>query len=181
MLSEETRSIQDDVRFSSGGFSTTEKLGSFINNRKFSDGYVRYLNGEDDTKSYLWEALSAIGDDLGDAVYGNVLNYVDKVSNVETCKIQALDSMMREIGFEYGVFDAVKRFPYGIVDMMDVFSIDRKYVVGGELLSEGLRNRLSGTSAVYQLSSESDREGYAASSFTPSASVDHSLDTTVVD
>lgn len=154
MLPKETLQIQDGVGFRDDGFSMTRKLGSFINNKRFSEGYVQFGNGEQNTKTYVWEALSAIGDDLGKVVYSNVLNYIDNVSNVETCRIQALDSMMKEIGIEYGVFDIVGRFPHGIVSLMDIFSIDMKYVVGGDLLKGQTVEMLEDGGAVYNLSSD---------------------------
>ena len=145
MLSRETLKIQNDARIQDRNFSFSKTLGSFINNRKFSAGYTQFLDGEHDSKTYIWETLSAIGDGLGQVIYGNVLNYVDTVSNVETCKVKALDSMMDELGVEYGVFDLVGRFPHGIVDLMDIFSIDRKYLLAGELIKEGLISRLDET------------------------------------
>lgn len=181
MLSEETLAIQKDVRFQDRNFSMSETLGSFINNRKFSEGHVQFMDGEHNSKTYVWEALSAIGDDLGQVIYGNVLNYIDKVSNVETCKVQSLDSMMKEIGLEYGIFDIVRKFPYGILDMMDIFSIDRKYLLRDGLLKDEFISRLQEASATYELSSDEQVSAYMEQILSGEASANYSLDTTILD
>lgn len=38
--------IQKQVDFNSGDYSTTKTLGSFINNREFMRGFVDYLNNK---------------------------------------------------------------------------------------------------------------------------------------
>ena len=176
MLPEQTLQLRKDVQFKDLGFSAAETMGGFINNNGFSRGFLEWQDGEENSKTYLWETLSAIGDDLGQAIYGNVVNYVDKVSNVETCKIQALDSMMKEMGFEYGVFDAVGKFPSQIVDMMDVFSVDRKYVVGGNLLKYDLFLRYLRSGAVTRISSQDQVSSYVAETFLSSVSSDYTFD-----
>lgn len=82
-----TQQISETVKFSDNGFSFVKTLGSFINNREFSQGFIKFLQNRNTADAYVWKCLSAIGDDLGDTVYENVVNYIDFASNVDTCKI----------------------------------------------------------------------------------------------
>ena len=45
-------------------------------------------------KAYIWNALSAIGQEYSDTIYENVVNYLDNVGNVDLCKVKALQSML---------------------------------------------------------------------------------------
>lgn len=80
--------------FSAGGFSATEALGGLVNNREFARGFVDYVNGRQTSQAYVWRCLSAVGEDIGETLFKNVEKYVDFVSNVETCKVTSLRSMM---------------------------------------------------------------------------------------
>ena len=58
-----------------------------------------------DTKdSYLWRTLSAVAEQIGGVMQENVANFVDNVSNIELCKIKALQSMSEFTGTKYSVF-----------------------------------------------------------------------------
>lgn len=109
-------------------FSFSETLGTFINNREFSQGYIDFINNRETADSYSWTCLSAIGDEIGKTVYENVVNYVDFVSNVDICKIQSLRSMMKNFGFDYTMFDDIEKVPVEIYDLMNIFSVNPKYL-----------------------------------------------------
>lgn len=55
-------------------------------------------NGENSRGAYVWNVLSAIGDDIGNVLYSNIANYIDFVSNIDLCKTRALRSMLKQIG-----------------------------------------------------------------------------------
>lgn len=49
--------------------STIDAMGSMVNNAKFKEGYNDFANGKKTDKSYLWEALSAVSQDIGQTLY----------------------------------------------------------------------------------------------------------------
>ena len=80
----------DNISRNSNGFKFVDAIGSFIQNMKFSEGFNEYQCKKDTKDSYIWNALSAIGDKYAETIYENIINYLDNVSNVDLCKITAL-------------------------------------------------------------------------------------------
>ena len=89
-------------------------MGSMVNNVKFRAGYDDLAAGKKTEKSYIWEALSAVSEDLGQTLYNNVKNYINNVANVDTCKVRALKSMMSILGSDYKVLDKISYYPIEI-------------------------------------------------------------------
>ena len=149
------------ARRSTGKFSFVDTLASLIVNRSFSKGYDDFSKGKDTRDAFVFETLSAIGNDIGDVLYQNVLHYIDAVSNVDTCKISALKSMMGMYGLKYEVFDEIGMLPVELQDMMDIFSINRKYLMkNGFLNSELLSDLVSSNILVEE---EQDDTGLSVS------------------
>lgn len=94
-------SIVQAVRRADNDISFIDTIGSFVQNNEFKAGYNDMLNGKDSSISYVWRALSAIGQDVNSIVYSNVLNYVDAVANIDTCSVKSLKSMMKLVGSSY--------------------------------------------------------------------------------
>ncbi len=130
--------IADRVKVNTDSFSVTETLGSFIQNNDFASGFNRFQNlssdGTQDHNAFIYTMLSAIADELGQTVYDNVKNYIDRVSNVDTCKIKSLKSMLKLFGFTYTLFDQIEKFPQEILNLADILSIDKKYLLKTSLL-----------------------------------------------
>ncbi len=115
--------IDKTVRFDNNDFSFIKTLYGFVNNRQFGLGYERLSDKQYD--SYIWEVLSAIGEDLGEKIYSDILRYIEKVSDVDTCKLTSLRSMMKMIDMQYDVLDNVEFYPLEIRNLVDVLSISR--------------------------------------------------------
>ena len=88
---------------------------------------------------------------------------------------------MKEIGLDYGIFDQIGKFPYAIVDLMDIFSIDRKYILEGGLFKDGFATRLTDTSATYSLSTEDQTSSYIEQIISGDAISDYTLDSRILD
>ena len=73
--------------------------------------------------------MSAIADDLGETIYSNVLHYIDNVSNVDVCKVRALRSMLSMVGTNYKVIDKIRFYPIEIQSIIDILSINKKYLL----------------------------------------------------
>lgn len=130
--------IQSSVRRSSDDFSYVKTIGSLINNREFSKGYLDFESGKKTPNTYVWEVLSAIGDDVGQVIYENVLNYVDDVSNVDLCKIKPLRSMLSSFGIDYSVLNNIDLVPIEVMNLIDVLSINKKYLLNEKVLDSRL-------------------------------------------
>jgi len=76
--------------------------------------------------AYIWNALSAASEDIGQALYSNVRHYIDNVSNVDTCKIKSLKSMLNMVGLNYLIIDKVQYYPIEIQALMDLLTINKK-------------------------------------------------------
>lgn len=111
---------------------------SFVNNLEFKKGYEFFRKGQDNQKAHIWDCLSAIGDDLGEIIYANVVDYVDYVSNVDLCKVKSLRSMMKNLGFNYTIFDNMGEMPLEIINLMDVLSINKKYLLNSNYIRQDL-------------------------------------------
>ena len=101
-----------DIRKNGYGFSFLSTAVSLVNNRNFKAGEFDIYQTDPDTgllmpdtkDSYLWRTLSAVAEQIGGVMQENVANFVDNVSNIELCKIKALQSMSEFTGTKYSVF-----------------------------------------------------------------------------
>jgi hypothetical protein len=78
--------------------------------------------------------LSSIADDLGSTLYGNIKNYIDYISNVDICKVKALKSMIKLFGFQYTLFDDFDKLPLEILNLLNVLSIEKRYLLKNGVL-----------------------------------------------
>lgn len=133
----------EDIKKNSNNFDFIDTLGSFINNIKFKNGFDNYQNNQRNQYSYIWNVLSAIGDDYAETIYENVLNYIDNVSNVDLCKIRALQSMIQIVGIKYDVLASFDRIPIEIANLMDILSINKSYLLQSDKFNQTFIDQLS--------------------------------------
>lgn len=129
--------------YNDGGFHFSNILGSFIGNRDFSEGFDQYFGNQETQKSFMWEALQAIGGDIGSTVFQNIRNYVGLASDVETCKVKALQSMLDNLGFEMSLVGPQEQIPVEILQLIDIYSVNVKYLKERGFLDDGLYEELS--------------------------------------
>jgi hypothetical protein len=120
--------IIPSIKKSSDDFSFVDTLSQAVTNKEFLMGKLQLDANEKTSYSYLWEVLSAVGQDIGETLYSNVLNYIDNVCNIDVCKISALKSMLKAYGIKYTLFDNLGIFPTKIADMLDLLSINKRYL-----------------------------------------------------
>ena len=119
-----------NIRNNTNDFSFTETVASLANNREYKSGYLDLINGKENDKTYFWTALSAVGEEVGSVIYENVLNYVNNVANINTCRLRALTSIAKVLGVtEFAILKNLKTIPEDVLKMMDVFSINRAYLL----------------------------------------------------
>lgn len=135
--------VNENVRRSADNFSFTDTIASFVNNRKFLEGYRNFKNGIDDKKSYIWEVLSAIGESTSEVIYNNTLNFIDNISNIDLCKVKALNSILSSFGLSYNILNSYNIFPLEIKNIIDVLSINKKYLLNSNVLKENLIKEIS--------------------------------------
>lgn len=149
--------ILDTARFDAGvntprgreQFSFVKTAGRLIGNHEYSEGFDKFEQGCPGGDAYIWKVLSAAGDKAGSVLYENVKNYIDYVSNVDVCKVQSLRSMVKAYGLEYKVFDRLDLLPAEVLDLLNIFSISKKYVLYGNTVLDDYRRELSAAGAVY--------------------------------
>lgn len=134
--------ITDAVQRNIDGFSFVETAGSLINNQKWSQGFNEFLLKKDTKYAYIWNALSAASEDVGQALYSNVRHYIDNVSNVDTCKIKSLRSMLTMVGLNYLVIDKVSYYPIEIQALIDLLSINKKNLLNNQFIKQDFINFL---------------------------------------
>lgn len=161
-----TRSFNvEDIRRNSNDFSFIDQLGNFVNNFEFAQGY-REMKTQLSTKySYVWQTLSAIGNDYAETIYENVLNYIDNASNIDLCKVKVLQSMIKMVGMKYDVLDSFEKIPVEIANLMDIVSINKSYLVNSEVFKKAFIDELSATGCLVDstLSSTLSDEVYLSS------------------
>lgn len=127
----------ETIKKNSNEFSAVKEALNEVNNLEFkageSDFYRSLLSGNLDTqKSYVWSALSAISDKVGEEIYEKVLNYIDDVSDIDTCDIKALQSMIQILGTNFSVFKSIERCPLEIVKLINIFSMRKDYLLNSD-------------------------------------------------
>ena len=83
-------------------FSVAKEVLNEVNNLGFKTGEQDFYRIVDDPegktldtqKSYIWSAISAVSDQVGEALYEKVLNFIDDVSDIDTCSVKSLQSMI---------------------------------------------------------------------------------------
>lgn len=130
-----SNNIIDEIGKNIDSFSFVNAIGSFINNAKFKSGFDQLcsVNSKD---TYIWSTLSCIGEQYGNVIYENVLNYIDNVANIDLCKVTALQSMMKIVGVEYDVLNAFSHIPVEIARLMDLLSINHKYLLDSKTFKQ---------------------------------------------
>lgn len=157
------------VRRNDEQYSTVQTMGNLVNNYGFRKGFVEFQNlcaialsddslmpQEKDSRlsamqterSYIWYALSAMAEDLGQTLFSEIQNYIDNVSNVDVCKIHALKSMMKMIGIDYLLLDKVQYYPLEIQKLLDLLSINRKYLFNSRFMEEDFIANLSANGVI---------------------------------
>lgn len=119
-----------NIKRNSNDFSFTDTAASLVNNKEYRSGYQDLIDGKKNNKTYFWEALSAVGDELGEVLYENVLNYVNNAANINTCKLRALTSIAKVLGVtEFAILKNLNTIPPEILNLMDIFSINKAYLL----------------------------------------------------
>ena len=124
-------------------FKFTDTAATLVGNRQFLQGYYDSVNNIDNAAAHIWNAISAVADDIGNTIYTNIQNYIDMVSNVDLCRISGLKSMIKFEGVDYNLFDTIDFLPTEILQTMDIMSIDRKLLLSNPHFNAVFRNDLA--------------------------------------
>lgn len=87
----------------------------------------------DTTSETLWDILSACGKDINNIVSNAAIDYVQNISDINTARIPALVNMGSMLKYETGsLLEIYNIMPNGLQLLLDVLSIDREYLFGGD-------------------------------------------------
>lgn len=118
---------------STADFSFTNEILNNVNNVDFLKTVnVENISSVGNQYNYIYQALSAISDILGEKIYEDILNYIDNVGNVDICKTKALQSMLDIFGISYSAFNMLKMLPIDLLKLLDILSITPKYLLNSE-------------------------------------------------
>lgn len=119
----------EDIKKTNTDFSFIETVADMAVNKDFTRGYRSLLDGNNNETTFIWNALSAIGQDVSETIYENILNYINNVSNIDTCNVKALKSMCQVLGVSnYGILQNLNNIPNEVLQLIDIFSINKKYL-----------------------------------------------------
>ena len=143
-----------NIKRNTNNFSFIDTVASLANNKEYRSGYQDLIEEKTNDKTYFWTALSAVGEEIGNVIYENVLNYVNNVANINTCRLRALTSIAKILGVtEFAVLKNINTIPEDVLTMMDVFSINKAHLLNVNLFNTDLvRDILSSTIDVNALS-----------------------------
>ena len=82
--------------------------------------------------------------------------------------------MVKMYGLEYRIFDNLDMLPAEVLDLVNIFSIGKKYVVYGEKLLDAYRGRLSDECVIYDYRDYSTPPSSGVSSTVISSVLDYS-------
>ena len=128
---------------------TEKKFNDILNYSSSYDALLRYApeadfqtvarsaaqneTWRDTTSETLWDILGACGKDINNIASEAALDYVQNLSDINTARIPALVSMASMLKYETGSLkDLYESFPVGLQLMVDMFSVDREYLFGGD-------------------------------------------------
>lgn len=63
------------------------------------------------------------------------MNYIDNVSNIDLCKVKALKSIIKILGIDYKVIENIDSMPIELLNLIDVLSINKKYLIDNKKLN----------------------------------------------
>lgn len=149
-MSEEL-SANSVVKKNANGFSFVKEIINEVNNNDFKQGVKDFYEmlstksdkSQDNGKTYIWTALSAIADDVGGTLYQNILNYIQNVSDIDTCSIKALQSLIQILGTKYSVLNCIDDIPLELRNQLEVFSMRRECLVDTNFVQQQLVDALS--------------------------------------
>lgn len=129
-------------------FTLSGFLLNTIGNRDFYDRIFQALTKS--TKSNFWKNLDHVlniedcEQPIFNIIYNNIKYYLDNVSNVDLCKVKALQSIISYYGVSYDVFNYLKDMPIELYNMLNLFSINRYYLFDRDrgVLDKALKERI---------------------------------------
>lgn len=105
-------------------YNLNEKIKSFVmqerllNSNKLFDEFTNaLLNGDNKTTT-----------ELGKTIYERITNYVDNHSNIDTCTLNSLDSLYKQLGFSLKKYFGV--MPVNVRRIFDILTINHKKLFG---------------------------------------------------
>ena len=71
-------------------FKFTDTAATLVGNRQFLQGYYDSVNNIDNAAAHIWNAISAVADDIGNTIYTNIQNYAGGLVVVLKIKLQKI-------------------------------------------------------------------------------------------
>lgn len=133
----------DNIKRNSNKFSFISTFFDLVGNKEFKQAELCTLYTNTHTKeTSIWRSISAIAQEMGEEFYSNVLNFINGVANIDTCKIAQLQSLISSLGIEHSVFSEIKFMPVDVVKLIDLLSIKKEYLTCYSIMDSDFANDL---------------------------------------
>lgn len=118
------------IKKTNNDFSLIDTVANLAVNNEFIVGYQELLNNKETENVFLWRALSALGQDISETIYSNILNYINNVANIDTCTVKSLNSMAAILGTtSRGLSGIIQCAPPEILRLLDILSIPQSKLI----------------------------------------------------
>lgn len=135
--------VEEDVAKNDNSFSFISTAFDLVGNKEFKAAeYDVLCSNVENRNTYVWQALSAVGEKIGTAVHESILNYIDNVANIDTCNVRALQSMIKTIGTNYTTLKDINSFPLEVQNYIDIFSLQRELLLNSEKIKKTLADKI---------------------------------------
>ena len=137
------QTVPENVKKTDNGFNFLSVMYDLVGNKDFAKQKHETLQGTKTTEyNRIWQALSAIGQEIGGEFKQNIDNYIDNIVNIDLCKVNALKSIATMLGLHYTIFDSIQSFPNDILKLIDVFSIRKDYLTSSSKVNSEMAHSI---------------------------------------
>ena len=135
--------VEEDVVKNNDSFSFISAVFDLVGNKQYKSAeYDVLCSNAKNSDTYVWHALSAVGQSVGSILHESILNYIDNVANIDTCNIRSLQSMIKTIGTNYTVINDINTFPIEVQNYIDIFSIQRELLLNSDKVKKSLADKI---------------------------------------
>ena len=137
------QTVPENVKKTDNGFNFLSVMYDLVGNKSFAKQKHETLQGTKSTEyNRIWQALSAIGQEIGGEFKQNIDNYIDNIANIDLCKVSALKSIATMLGLHYTIFDNIQTFPVDILKLIDVLSIRKDYLTSSSKVNSEMAHSI---------------------------------------
>lgn len=120
----------NDIKRKGSDFSFTKKLSDYARNDKWVESYKDSIGDDsnDSSLSTMWRTVRIGSEEVGNAIYTKIKNFIDEIGNIDTCTVNQLRRYADILGVDNDYLNINFSFPSEIAELIDIFSVNRAYL-----------------------------------------------------